>query len=609
MASMAWSKETTVSLVRTENLLMRRVSDMSAVLIDARFLLRDTTETFWGVNLNVAAGEDNTFCFGFLRDFLRLRTSLRISAGAVVFGSDASSVATESEVRSVGHLCRKLGVLVVDEPTLPALAVVAAYADQFSDLVSDDPRMLRFCSGKLAIHLVKGARSIERMTPDGVQRNLGVPVRHVPTYLALTEGCNHAPTRSGDSQPTVATREARRLIELHGSLPNIYRHLSTIKSPILRKKLANNQKALDDRYRDNIGCPFKGHSGLQGSLEWKLDGKENEALLRERGFHSLIRMIALPNAPVRLLTTNDQLVPRPSYQAVLNRVEFNGMLVRVARSEVCAIDTEADDKDPRAATLFGIALALARGATFFVPFCERDMGNLTQNMVRSGLTKLFKERIRFVGHNLKYDFMLLQRHGIKPPMVCFDTLLAAHDCYGDLDFFSLPFLAQRLLGQKIKSYMEIVPKGRTFLELPFEEMMEHACVDAEIALHLHRLLERELNSRGIDRQFEERTMPLALALLDLEKDGIPVDGKRLEYLRGELVNSMVELKRRISVSLGQYHGRFPRGGSRWLGQGEAWSSRRLGKKGHSLSPYLSSLRVGGRCPALSFLSTRSPLTR
>jgi hypothetical protein len=113
-------------------------------------------------------------------------------------------------------------VLVFEEPTLPALAIMAAYAGRFSGLVTDDPRMLRFCSEKLTIHLVKGARSIERMTPDGVQRNLGVPVRHIPTYLALTEGCNHAPASSGDSQPTATTREARRLIELYGSLPDIY---------------------------------------------------------------------------------------------------------------------------------------------------------------------------------------------------------------------------------------------------------------------------------------------------------------------------------------------------------------------------------------------------
>jgi hypothetical protein len=39
--------------------------EMSAFLIDARFLLRNTTETFWGASLIVVDGKDNTFCFGF----------------------------------------------------------------------------------------------------------------------------------------------------------------------------------------------------------------------------------------------------------------------------------------------------------------------------------------------------------------------------------------------------------------------------------------------------------------------------------------------------------------------------------------------------------------
>jgi hypothetical protein len=57
---------------------------MSAFLIDSRFLLSNTTETFWGAPLIVADGKDNTFCYGFLRDLLRLRNSLCISAGVIV---------------------------------------------------------------------------------------------------------------------------------------------------------------------------------------------------------------------------------------------------------------------------------------------------------------------------------------------------------------------------------------------------------------------------------------------------------------------------------------------------------------------------------------------
>jgi DNA polymerase I-like protein with 3'-5' exonuclease and polymerase domains len=525
---------------------------ISTFLIDSRFLLRNSTETFWGASLNVVDGQDSTFCFGFLRDLLRLRSSLRISAGVIVFGSDASSLATEKEVRAVVGLCRELGVPVVQEPKLPVLAIVAAHSDRFSDIVTDDRRMLRFCSEKRVIHLGTDPRSIERMTPDVVQRSLGVSVQHVPTYLALTEGHEHGHANSNGAQRVVTTREARRLVELHGALPGIYRTLSTMKSPALRKKLADNQNTFVQRYTDNTTSPREAPAELPGSLEWKLDGKEGETPLRERGFFSLIRMLALTDRPDQAqASTNDRIRASESYRSVLNCREFNELLERIAVSVVCALDTETDDKDPRRATLFGISFAVARGKAFFVPFCERDMGDLTPSVVRRGLRRLFKKQAtKFVGHNLKYDFTLLRRNAIEPPPGCFDTLLAAYECYGDLDFFNLPFLAQKLLGRKIKAYKDIVSKEKTFLELPFEDMKEHACTDADVALQLHTFLEKEMKDRKIGQQFEERTMPLSRILLNLENDGIPVKVTLLEELRSRLVDGMLELRKSVSNGIG-----------------------------------------------------------
>ena len=223
------------------------------------------------------------------------------------------------------------------------------------------------------------------------------------------------------------------------------------------------------------------------------------------------------------------------------------------------------------------------------------MGDLTPNVVQRGTEKAIQGTVRFVGHNLKYDFTLLHRNAMEPPSVCFDTLLAAYDCYGDLDFFNLPFLAQKFLGQKIKAYKDIVPKEKTFLELPFEEMMEHACADADVALQLHTFLERELKDRKIDQQFEERTMPLARALLKLERDGIPVDGNRLEHLRCRLTNNMLELKRLVSDGIGSEIDLGFAGGNRRSDGGESSGFERVQVGRGSHSPYLSSLRPGSRC--------------
>src|SRR5215469_11238673 len=146
--------------------------------------------------------------------------------------------------------------------------------------------------------------------------------------------------------------------------------------------------------------------------------------------------------------------------------------------------------------------------------------------------------------------MLLRRNGIDPPAVCFDTLLAAQECFGDLDFFNLPFLAQKFLGRKIKGYKNVVPKEKTFLELPFDEMKEHACSDASTALQLYTFLEKQLKDREIDQQFEQRTMPLADTLMSLEVEGVSVNRNRLEQLRSRLVGGMFEAKQRVSDAIG-----------------------------------------------------------
>ena len=122
--------------------------------------------------------------------------------------------------------------------------------------------------------------------------------------------------------------------------------------------------------------------------------------------------------------------------------------------------------------------------------------------------------------------------------------------YGDLDFFNLPFLSHKLLGRKIKAYKDIVSKGETFMELPFEEMKEHACADADVALQMQKLLAKELKKRKIADQFEHRTMPFMLMLLDLEKGGVSVNRRKLEKLRSTLLAEMLIAKKDVSDAIG-----------------------------------------------------------
>jgi hypothetical protein len=155
------------------------------------------------------------------------------------------------------------------------------------------------------------------MKPEEVHRRLGVPTRCVPTYLALTEAGKYGQATNG-SKATLTAREARRLVETHGTLPVIYQHLSAVKSSILRKRLADNQKIFDQRYQDNIATPSTAPVRLPAVLEWKLHTAKVESLFRKRGFYSLVRMLPLPTTPAQpLRPTTRRFRASKSYTAVL----------------------------------------------------------------------------------------------------------------------------------------------------------------------------------------------------------------------------------------------------------------------------------------------------
>ena len=102
-------------------------------------------------------------------------------------------------------------------------------------------------------------------------------------------------------------------------------------------------------------------------------------------------------------------------------------------------------------------------------------------------------RLKLVGHNLKYDFTVLHRHGIDVQELYFDTLLAAHECSGDWDFWNLSALAKKLLGAKVLRYR--VDRGER-RNVPgadrSRKLVEHACCDADMASRLYEALTKEL---------------------------------------------------------------------------------------------------------------------
>ena len=277
------------------------------------------------------------------------------------------------------------------------------------------------------------------------------------------------------------------------------------------------------------------------------DMESAASALKEYGFWSLIRLLPLPE---RELVKAEENPTGPDYRAARKRAELDELYKMVKAAEVCALDTESSAKDPRNAVLYGVAFSVRERQAVYVPLIQSDLDGVSQAEVRTRLNELFRVKTKFVGHNIKFDYLILRKHGMHLRNIHFDTMLAAGECFGDWEFFNLGDVSRRLLGTKIKRYGEIIEKGQTFLDVPFKDLVEHACTDADMSLRLFHRLNLELRNRQLEDNFLRGRMHVLAELAEMECEGVRIDVKKIEMSTKLLLEEADALKKVIFQEAG-----------------------------------------------------------
>ncbi len=513
-------------------------------IIDAAFIVERAHKAFFGAPLITAAGKDHTFTFGCVRDFLRLRRNLGIKAGVIILGRETYSVSNRDSVLDLIVILKELRIPHVHDPLNPGLHVIDLMRSGFTHIVTADRKCLQFCTDELVVVLPRQDNQNEWdwMSSDALKTTMGIVAKDVPTYLALTDSSSSA---------AFTNIQAIKLVESYGNVDSIYRNLGQVASVPIRRKLAECETSIRQCYAENR-CEHAGYPrlspGENESLN-ELDTANTRQLLVRYGFHSLLTLLATP-LEVRPSSRRRQ---RHSefYRAVVDREHLQELESVVRASKLCSIDTESDDKDPREATLLGISFSVKDGEAYFVPLDETNLKDLTQNDVLKVLGRICSADVDFVGHNIKYDCLILRRSGVRLKHVHFDTMLAAVECHGDWPFFNLPYVCKRYLGKDIKSYSDLVSDGSTFRDLPLREMANHACQDADVTRRLYPVLMAKLQERGVTGQFFNRTMTHCRRLGNLEFDGIAVNVVRIERITERLSEQVARLRSEIFAMVGK----------------------------------------------------------
>jgi len=218
-----------------------------------------------------------------------------------------------------------------------------------------------------------------------------------------------------------------------------------------------------------------------------------------------------------------------------------------------SFDIEATGRDPLSDTIVGIALCREKGMAYYVPIRHSPESNVPNvpDAIEVLKETLEDESIPKIGHNLKYDMLILKQEGINVKGALYDTMVASYLLNPNKPNHSLEEVGLEYLSHKKVPFTEVLGKRHSFSEVAVDEAVTYAAEDAELAMELKCILFEKLKDEGLEKLYLDIEMPLIYVLADMEQAGVKINNARLEELSGELGIELGTIESRIYAIAGE----------------------------------------------------------
>lgn len=392
---------------------------------------------------------------------------------------------------------------------------------------------------------------------EGVQDYFGVYPEQVIDVLAIIgDTSDNIPGVKG-----IGKKGAPKLINKHGSLEKAIEEAPNMKSKRHREGLMNHaDQALHAKKMVTIKTDVPTVQPWQ-DLEWEGPQKKELGLFFKRmEFRTLTRkylgeepggqgQLFGGNAEEENGSFNEDTV---AYKAAVTREEIIAVVKQLENAEDLCFDTETSSADPITARLVGISLCAKPEVAWYIPVNVE--GALPEEEVRGLVQPLFSDkRSRKIAHNYKFDYKVMSKAGFELQGPVFDTMVAGYlmDASQKL---KMDALAKKFLQYEPVSIESLIGKGKdqkSMADIPYSEVTNYACEDADITYRLFQVLSEKLEEDQLLEIADTLEFPLIEVLADMEQKGVKVDIDMLGRFSDELSKDIEKLEKKIFEKTGE----------------------------------------------------------
>jgi DNA polymerase-1 len=343
--------------------------------------------------------------------------------------------------------------------------------------------------------------------------------------------------------PGVGKKGAIDLINAYGSLDALLEQAGELTQRKYKEALlAHREDALRSRELVTIRCDVP--------LDVAMESLRYRGASRERCYE-LFSRLAFRTLVNEYAPTADTI--QKDYALVSSATELDRLIADLHAAGEFALRIIPDQPTAMRATIVGISFSNAVRQARYVPLRHGNGGggDLLSDPAASQLNPdtalerlkplLEDEGIKKVGHDLKFDLVVLKNHGIELRGIAFDSMLASYLLDATRPGHPLEETSLEHLGYKALVEEDVCGRGAKsvqFSALTPATTLNFAGERADLARQLASRLGPLLVTDGLDEVYRNLEMPLIPALADIERAGILIDGPALasqsQHIEGEL---------------------------------------------------------------------------